>query len=121
MSQLNIFEFITDKVETFFSHGAMYALVPEELIVKESAELGDKVISPGQFIPQLGEKKRTSFEMQEGHFLRYCGKAEGMLLFSVNEEVSNYYYAFAYVDRNTLLIAGKHGGRDIRINKLDIL
>ena len=119
--QLSIFDFINEDFEVVFQNGAMYAKAPKDSFKVDSVELGDKVIYPGQFVSKLGEKKRSSFEMQEGYKLRYCGKTDKLLLFSVNDTKSDYYYAFAYVDRNTLVIGGKHGVKDIRLQHLDIV
>lgn len=120
MSQLSIFEFIPGEVETFFTRGAMYSLVPEEFVMEEPIELGDSIIYPGQFVKRLGEKARSNFEMQEGSLLRYCGKIDNLILFSVNHIVSNYYYSFAYVDKNTLVIGSNKGCKDICIQKLEL-
>ena len=121
MKQLTIFDFIKDDEELlFFQKGAMYAKLPKERITNEAVELADKMIYPGQFVYKLGEKKRTSFEMQEGSYLRFVGKTDDLILFSVNDLESDFYYAFAYVDKNTLLICSNSGCRDIRIKKIDI-
>ena len=121
MLQMSIFEFIPDDLETFYQNGAMYAKVAEGSFTEESVKLGDKTLSPGQFVSKLGEKKRSSFEMQEGYLLRYAGKAGKLLLFGVNENTSDYYYAFGYVDPYTLVIGGKHGCKDIRLKTLEII
>ncbi|KHF27794.1 hypothetical protein LR68_03345 [Anoxybacillus sp. BCO1] len=123
MRQLSIFDFLEscghEQREGFFStHGAMYAKVNRDKVKGIPVELGDGVLYPGDFIKQLGEKERTSFAMREGYFLRYCGMFEKALLFSVNDFVSDYYYAFYYIDRNTLLICSNAGARDVRIEKL---
>jgi hypothetical protein len=121
LGQLSIFEFLSGQIETFYSHGAMYALAPEEFIFLVPVELGDSVIYPGQFVSQLGEKERSCFSMTEGNLLRFVGRADNLLLFSVNDLVSNYYYAFAYIDRNTLLIGSRKGCKDICIQKLNVV
>lgn len=117
--QLTIFDFL--EIDTFFVNGAMYAQVPQEIISLESVELGDGIISPGQFVSELGEKDGTSFKMKEDYFLRYCGKVSNILLFGVNDFQSDYYYAFAYIDKNTLIIGSKNGCRDIHIKKLKLV
>lgn len=105
-------------------NGAMYARLEdgEELDI-DPLELGDSVINTGEYISKLGEKKRTSFEMQDGWYLRYLGKYNDTLLFGVNtrgpDDPYSWCYAFVYVDSNTLLVGSGTGMRDIRINKLD--
>jgi hypothetical protein len=56
--------------------------------------------------------------MQKGYYLRYCGMYDRALLFSINDFVGDYYYAFYYIGRNTLLICSDAGAKDIRIEKL---
>lgn len=112
-------------MNVFYQFGAMYAEVKEgDQIINIPVELGDKFLSPGEYISRIGEKKRTSFSMQEGYYLRYVGKCENYLLFFTNaikeDEPSNIYYAFAYVDKNTLVIGGAKGCRDIRVEKLEV-
>lgn len=97
----------------------MYAKVDDFLIIKKPIELGDGVIHPGEYVNKLGDKYRTSFEMQDGWYLRFAGILDDHLLFRVNADVfDNIYYAFAYVSKNILLIIGDGFARDIRINKL---
>lgn len=107
-------------IECFYKNGAMYAYAPGKPFEEVPIELGDKVLYPGQFVQKLGEKKRSKFEMQEGFYLRYVGKAEKLILFSVNDTESDYYYAFAYIDKNTLLIVNNGRAWDIRLNSLEI-
>ncbi|AEH47113.1 hypothetical protein [Parageobacillus thermoglucosidasius] len=122
MKQLSIFDFIRpDGIDIFFQDGAMYAFAPKGSFAEEPIELGDKIICPGQYVSRLGDKDRTSFRMQEGFYLRYCGKAEKLILFSVNDTESDYYYAFGYVDRNTLVIGSHVGCKDIRVQHLEIM
>ncbi|ANB66176.1 hypothetical protein GFC29_3858 (plasmid) [Anoxybacillus sp. B7M1] len=121
MKQLSIFDFIRPDIDVFFQDGAMYAFAPKGSFAEEPTKLGDKTIYPGQYVSRLGEKKRSSFWMKEGFYLRYCGKAEKLILFSVNETISDYYYAFGYVDRNTLVIGSRVGCMDIRVQHLDII
>lgn len=123
MQQLTIFDFLENKEHEqregfFFTGGAMYAKVSRDKVKAVPVELGDDILYPGEFVKQLGEKKRTSFRMQKGYYLRYCGKYDRAILFSVNDFVSDYYYAFYYIDRNTLLICSDVGAKDIRIEKL---
>lgn len=61
---------------TFYQYGAMYANVERDLIRPDPVELGDGVLFPGEFVQRLGEKARSSFEMREGHYLRYLGMVE---------------------------------------------
>ncbi|QPA33413.1 hypothetical protein [Thermaerobacillus caldiproteolyticus] len=123
MQQLTIFDFLENEENEqqegfFFTGGAMYAKVSRDKVKAVPVELGDGVICPGDFVKQLGEKARTSFRMQKGYYLRYCGMYDRALLFSVNDFVSDYYYAFYYIDRNTLLICSDAGAKDIRIERL---
>lgn len=123
MQQLTIFDFLENEEHEqregfFFTGGAMYAKVSGDKVKAVPVELGDGILYPGDFVKQLGEKVRTSFRMQKGYYLRYCGMYNRALLFSVNDFVSDYYYAFFYIDRNTLLICSNAGAKDIRIEKL---
>lgn len=119
MNQISLFESL-DYKRTFYTAGAMYAKVPSDEIMPSPVKLGDGVIKPGEFIRQLGEKKRTMFEMQEGHYLRYVGRTEGLILFSPDDfTAGDIYYAFFYVDEQCLLIGNSKGMKDIRMNKLE--
>lgn len=103
--------------------GAMYAEIEGEEIDSSPIELGDKILNPGKFVNKLGEKKRTSFEMKEGWYLRFVGTVEEYLLFDTNcdsESNKKMYYCFAYIDKNTLLICSQIGCRDVRIEKLEV-
>lgn len=107
-----------------YAIGAMYArLNKEEMnkIERDSVKLGDGVLNPGEFVRKLGEKKRSSFEMQDGYFLRYEGRLGKYLLFGVNdiESQDGLFYAFGYVDPNTLIVGNKSGGWDVRIKTLE--
>lgn len=112
-------------MKTFSQFGAMYAEIEEgDRIEPVPVELGDGILSPGEYIRKLGHKARTSFEMKEGHYLRYLGMGrEGqsaILLFAVDRyEAGRYCYAFNYVDRNTLVIGGRSGCRDIVVRRLE--
>ncbi|MGC4375908.1 hypothetical protein WD019_03050 [Fictibacillus sp. Mic-4] len=117
MSQLDIFDILDGNPKVFFKYGAMYARVIDG-IQPVPVELGDGTLYPGEFVSKLGDKKRTSFEMGKGYYLRYCGMVDSLLLFSVNEFVSDFYYAFHYIDRNTLVVGSHKGVRDIRISRL---
>lgn len=105
-----------------FYSGAMYVEIEDEKIKKSSIELGDKILLPGQFVNKLGEKERTSFEMQEGWYLRYVGKFEQYILFDTNCDTENkkMYYCFIYIDKKTLLIGNQVGCRDVRIGDLEV-
>lgn len=123
MQQLTIFDFLENEEHEqqegfFFTGGAMYAKVSRDKVKAVPVELGDGILYPGDFVKQLGEKARTSFRMQKGYYLRYCGKYDRALLFSVNDFVSDYYYAFYYIDRNTLLICSDAGAKDIHVERL---
>ncbi|MFV9511818.1 hypothetical protein [Tepidibacillus sp. LV47] len=112
-------------MNTFFQFGAMYAEIEEgDVIERAPIELGDKILEPGDYVRKIGEKKRTSFEMQDGYYLKYIGKIDKYLLFLTNSyedwQNSKFFYAFAYVDNNTLVIGGRKGVRDIRVNKLEV-
>jgi hypothetical protein len=115
------FKFDSDEIELFKKSGAMYAYAPGKPFEEIPIELGDKIISPGQFIKRLGEKKRSSFEMSDGYFLRYVGKSGDYILFGVNDFEEDYYYAFGYISKNVLVVAGGGTGYDIRLQTLDVL
>jgi hypothetical protein len=122
VKQLSIFDFLENQEHEhpegfFYTGGAMYVKVSRDKVKAVPVEL-DGILYPGDFVKQIGEKERTSFSMKEGYYLRYCGMFERAILFSVNDFVSDYYYAFYYIDRNTLLICSNAGARDVRIEKL---
>jgi len=113
----------------FSKYGAMYADIKEHEIIRESIFLGDKLLNVGQYVHKIGEKKRSSFEMNEGVYLKYEGKGKDVdssevLLFSTNhiihDEKKSTYYAFCYIDPNTLLVCnpGNHSAYDIRLETL---
>lgn len=106
MNQLNIFDYLNDdKFTLIYQHGAMYARILDHADIDlVPVVLGDCLLSPGEMISGLGKKKRTSFTLEEGNYLRYCGKINQTLLFSVNDMISIFYYAFHYVDHQTLVI-----------------
>jgi len=58
--------------------------------------------------------------MEQGYYLRYVGKSADYILFSVNDLISDYYYAFGYVNKNTLVITGRGKGKDVRLNTLEV-
>ena len=104
-----------------FYDGAMYVQAEDVEIDISPIKLGNKYITPGSYINKLGDKKRTSFEMQDGWYLRYVGKLERYLLFGVNSKSQrNMYYAFIYVDSETLLIQNNVGFRDVKIKELEV-
>lgn len=105
--------------------GAMYAKVEADRIERKEIQLGDGILVLGEFVKKLGEKKRSSFEMQDGFYLRFEGIAHDkygneILLFGVNRFVSNcnWYYAFHYIDNETLLVASGGGVWDVRVKRL---
>lgn len=106
-----------------FFYGAMYIQLEDEEVDFSPIEIGDKILSPGQYINQLGENKRTSFEMKEGWYLKYIGRVDNYLLFDTNTDEKNnknIYYCFAYVNKNILMLLDKNSGRDIRIDTLEV-
>lgn len=77
-------------MRTFYQFGAMYAKIEEDDQIDTSpVELGDGILHPGEWVGKIGEKVRTSFEMNKGYYLRYVGSGmEGnhrVLLFAVKE------------------------------------
>ncbi|MFD1394218.1 hypothetical protein ACFQ40_00140 [Kroppenstedtia eburnea] len=111
-------------MRTFYQMGAMYARIEEgDQIDTSPIELGDGILHPGEWVWKIGEKARTSFEMNKGYYLRFVGSGwEGdrrVLLFDVNRsECSEYCYAFSYADRHTLVIGRGNKFNDIRIQYL---
>ncbi len=114
----------------FSKYGAMYIELEGEIIDKENIELGDGLLKPNQYLERIGEKKRSSFEMSEDCYLKYEGTISDdtakYLLFSTNvisfnKRADEVYYAFSYIDKNTLLVQNpiKHSAHDIRINHLE--
>jgi len=107
-----------------YQYAAMYVRLSEnEKLDKTPVRLGDGILKVGEYVGKLGEKKRTAFEMQDGWYLRYKGQFDEVLFFDTNtaDESSEHewHYGFYYIDRNTLLIGGNRGLRDIRINHLE--
>lgn len=104
-------------------HGAMYAqLETGDEIERTPVELGDGILRPGEFVSRLGEKQRSSFEMQEGFFLRYVGRfKKTLLLFNVNNYPSDdgWYYAFHYISPTHLVVVGSRKCWDIEIQRLE--
>ncbi|WP_410512071.1 hypothetical protein PaeBR_18805 [Paenibacillus sp. BR2-3] len=107
-------------METFFQYKAMWAeLEPSDVIDEVSVRLGAEMVKPGDRISRIGKKKRSLFEMKEGHYLRYVGRIGRTLLFKTPElDPTNLYYAFEYVTSDTLLVGGAQGCMDIRVDEL---
>lgn len=114
------FKFASDEIELTYKKGAMYAYAPGIPFEEVPIELGNKILYPGQFINRLGNGKRSNFEMSDGYFLRYVGKSDNYILFSVNDLESDYYYAFGYVSKNILMILNNGSGRDVRLETLEV-
>jgi hypothetical protein len=93
-------------MEVFSQYGAMYAELSEsDVIEKKPVELGDGVLLPGEWVRKLGEKKRSSFSMSYGYYLRYAGMVDKTLLFGVNHSTAHpLYYAFHYIDSGYLAV-----------------
>lgn len=110
-----------------YQNGAFYVQLEKgEKIEKVPVELGDKILYPGQYIKKLGTQKRTSFEMQEGYFLKYAGRFEHIILFTTNSDIDDYkegliYYAFICTRKDVILMQTTDTGfKDIVINEVDI-
>lgn len=112
-------------MKTFVQFGAMYAEIEEgDRIEEVPVDLGDGTLHPGEWVQKLGETARTSFEMNDGYYLRYAGmgteNGQKVLLFTVNRsDRGKTCYAFNYIDRRILLIGGHKGCRDIIVNRLE--
>ncbi len=109
-------------MKVFSQQGAMYAELSEfDLIDEKPLKLDDGILLPGEWVQKLGEKKRASFEMSDGYYLRYKGMIDNTLLFDVNHSTAHpLYYAFHYIDSGTsAVMSGKGRGWDIRIKKLE--
>jgi hypothetical protein len=104
-------------MKTGYFLGAMVAkLEPGDVIDPVPVPLGDGMLHPGEFVARLGEKKRSSFEMEDGYFLRYEGRIGNTLLFGVNDlPADEWYYAFEYIAHTTLILGGRRGCWDIEI------
>ena len=102
---------------TVLKWGAMYGMLEEgEKIRTEAVQLGEQLIVPGDKISKIGRKARSTFEMQDGFWLEYVGRVDRTLLFVSRPTGANgdpWYYAFHYVDPETLIIGSEHGCRDI--------
>lgn len=98
----------------------MYAKFQKDEIELAPVRLGNGILRPGEFVKRLGENQRTMFEMQDGYHLRYVGKSSNLILFSVNDEESKYYYAFFWINPNRLFLCSAPGqGYDVRLKKLE--
>lgn len=99
----------------------MYAqLETGDEIERTPVELGDGILRPGEFVSRLGEKQRSSFEMQDGFYLRYEGRIGKTLLFNVNNyKNDDIFYAFNYISPTKLLVVGRGKGWDINIEHLE--
>jgi hypothetical protein len=106
---------------TYFQKGAMYAeLESHDKIEQTPVEIGDGILRPGEFVSRLGEKKRSSFEMKDGFYLRYEGRIGKTILFNVNNyENDGIFYAFNYISPTKLLVVGGGKGCDIDIEHLE--
>ena len=111
-------------MEYGFARGAMYVRLSKEEeteIEHVPIELGDGILYPGEFVQKLGDKKRSSFEMKPGNYLRYIGRLskDKLIIFGVNlSDMKGTYYAFHYISRNCLFVSGDGFGYDIRIHQL---
>lgn len=109
-------------MQTVMKWGAMYGkLDPDEQISCESILLGTAIVSPGELISRIGKKKRTMFEMMDGHFLQYVGKIDDHILFKSVPTGCNgdpWYYTFMYVNSDTLLAGDRKGCRDIKADEV---
>lgn len=102
-----------------YFNGAMYVKPNDEEIRREPVQLAGTQLFPGEFVKQVGEKKRSRFVMQDGFILRYEGKINNILLFSVNQSKYDYYYAFFYIDETTLLCCNESGCWDVRVSQIE--
>ena len=110
-------------MEYGFKNGAMYVRLSEEeekKIENVPIKLGDGILYPGEFVQKLGDKERASFEMKPGNYLRYIGRLskDKLIIFGVNSDMDQTYYAFHYISRNCLFVSGNGFGYDIRIHHL---
>lgn len=86
-------------------------------------------IKPGDKITKLGTKRRSSFEVIEGHYLEYCGlyrfdEIDHMVFTSFSEPLQwrdqYWYYAFAIIpDSNRLYLqSSENSGFDICVDNI---
>lgn len=111
-------------MQTIMKWGAMYGQLEDgEQISKESVQLGDILLHPGDQVSRIGKKKRSMFEMKDGYFLKYVGMVDRHLLFTsmpTGCDGDPWYYAFAYIDATTLLVGSHKGCCDIRVDDLQL-
>jgi hypothetical protein len=130
-NQIDIFALLErHQIEYIVSKGANFIVCPKTLILDAPVGLGDKILKVGDMMSKLGDKERTSFEMQDGHYLKYVGRLshnEDILIFKSypyrvrSDKWDDCYYMFTYVDKNTLLIFTKnHAAADIKINTIEL-
>lgn len=104
--------------------GAMYAELEEGDKVEPSIiQLGELWLYPGDKITKIGKKKRSMFEMEDGFYLVYQGMCESYLLFTSEPtgcDGKPWYYAFAYIDSETLIIGGHKGCYDVKVDELQL-
>jgi len=103
----------------------MYGMLEKgESLRPEAVRLGKQLLIPGARIVKIGSKARTSFEMKDGFYLEYVGLIERTLLFISKPTGANgdpWYYAFHYVDPETLIIGSEHGCRDVVPDEIKFL
>jgi len=110
-------------LQIYYGRGSMYAKIEEgDEILREPVQLGDKLLYPGQYVNRLGHKYRSSFEMQDGWYLRYEGRVGKFLLFGVNATAEdNFYYAFMYINPNELLVqSAQNAFYDVHVDWLEV-
>lgn len=98
-----------------FFGGAMYAKVDDPAWIEQAPfKLNGKQCKVGEVFTKLGgQRKATTFELQEGHWIEYVGRIDDLLLFnSDGESEDGWYYAFYQIDEGgagRLLIANTNG------------
>jgi hypothetical protein len=112
-------------MKTTMKWGAMYACLESgDTVAPIVVQLGDQFLMPGDKISRIGKKKRSMFAMQDGFSLVYKGICGSHLIFTSHPtgcDGDPWYYAFAYVSHDTLLIGGGKGCADIKVNDLVLI
>lgn len=102
------------KYQVGYANGAMYVQLTDDAWIEHKPfKLGGKLHPVGSEFTKLGTKPRRTFSMMPGHYLKYEGRVENVLLFSSDGEVEDGFYYGFYVVGDRLLLGGPNGMSDI--------
>lgn len=101
--------------ELAYADGAMLAFVKEQAWIENKPfNLNGEKFSPGKRFTQIGGKRKaTTFEMQDGHWLEYCGRIDDLLLFKPDStDLDGWFYAFFQAVERLFITDLKGNGAD---------